>query len=273
MNNTIIKTYNSYHLGDNLFNIIFLNNISKYLEKNNIKIHYYLHSYYKDQVKEFIQTSNIILKDYDVNNESKMGLHLWIDAPIYTTKYRFTELGIGKNIPYNSFFIIFFNNILKIWKFPILISSIVYDDNDLITRYNNINDRCNNKYKNIDLLIINSIPLSGQFKYNNEEWINFTEYFKDYNVVTTNGIKNIKCTLDDNLTVKDIAAISTQCKVVVFVNSGVAPGLFNIYTLTNVKSFYCLDNRTYYSFPNFPKFKNYKSLNEISLTEVESFLV
>ena len=271
-NNTIIKAYNRYHLGDNLFNIIFLNNISKYLEKKNIIIYYYLQSYYKNQVKEFIHTPNIKLMDYNTTNERKMGLHLWIDDHIYTTKYRFCNLGVEKNIPYNSFFIIFFNNVLRMWRIPISIVSIIYDDNDLITRYNNINNKYNDKYKNIDLLIINSIPLSGQFEYNHEEWINFCEYFKNYNIATTNGIKNVKCTIEDNLTVKDIAAISTQCKVVVFVNSGVAPGLFNVYTLTNVKWFYCLDNRAYYSFPKFPKFKNYKKLHEISVNEIESFL-
>jgi len=33
-------------------------------------------------------------------------------------------------------------------------------------------------------------------------------YNKKYKIVTTKKIKNINCTLDDDLTIKDIAAIS-----------------------------------------------------------------
>ena len=60
----IISIYNKWHLGDHIFNIIFFNKISYFLENNDIIIHYYLKNSYIFQVKEFINTPNIILRNY-----------------------------------------------------------------------------------------------------------------------------------------------------------------------------------------------------------------
>lgn len=272
-NNKIIKAYNKHHLGDNIFNILFFNNISKYLEKNNIIIYYYLKPCYKKQALEFVNTNNIKLFDYDENNEGNMGLHLWIEEKIF--RYKYNPLCRGKLIPYNSFLMIFFNEALKKWKLPIAIKSIIYDDPELNNKYNNLCN-LNPKYANIDLLIINSIALSGQFDCTEINWINFIRKFtnNNYNIVITNKINSldIKCTTDDNLTIKDIAALSTHSKIIIFVNSGVAPGLLNIHTLNNAKALYCLDNYTYYLFPKFQKIKNYKNLNQIPINEIKSLL-
>jgi hypothetical protein len=56
------KFYNEYHLGDNVFNLIFFNNIKDYLENNNIFINYYCESKYFEQLQEFIQSDKIILR-------------------------------------------------------------------------------------------------------------------------------------------------------------------------------------------------------------------
>jgi hypothetical protein len=269
----VIKAFNRYHLGDNLFNIIFFNNIAKYLEKNNIIIQYYLNPNYFNQIQEFMQTNNVVLLDYNSTTEDNMGIHLWIDEPTHKLKFCDYCLHNDKRrpVPYNLFLMLFYKQILEIWKLPISINSIIYDDNNLIERYNNLNE----KYKNIDVLFINSNPLSGQYVYDENEWIQFIRHFWKYNIVTTNKINrmpHLKCTTDDNLTIKDIAAISTKCKIVIFVNSGVMPGLFNIHTMNNVKQFYCLDNRTYYYFPRFQKFKNYKELKYISIKDIKNIL-
>lgn len=258
--NKIITLYNKWHLGDNIFNILFFNKLQSFLMKNNILIKYYLQSSYKKQVSEFLNNKNVILLDYEETNP-KMGRHLWICADKFKFKWS-NEL--SKVMPYNVFYSNFYNQLLKIWKFPIRIKSIIYNDNSLINRYNNLDQ----KYKNIDILFINSIPLSNQFEYEEEKWINFINNFTNYKIITTKKIPNINCTLDDDLTVKDIASLSTHCKLIIMINTGIVPGLFNIYTLKNVKMFYNLDKNCFYNFISYPKFKNYKYLDEIEINDV-----
>ena len=72
-----------------------------------------------------------------------------------------------------------------------------------------------------------------------------------------------------NLTIKDIAALSTNVKVVIAINTGVLPGLLNIYTLTRVKKFYTFDNSEYFTYPNFER-KN--RLIDITFDELDRYI-
>jgi hypothetical protein len=73
------------------------------------------------------------------------------------------------------------------------------------------------------------------------------------------------------MTIKDIAALSTQSKVVIAINSGVVPGLLNVHTMESVKQFYIFDNHCYYSFPNFQN-KGLGCITEISINELNHHL-
>ena len=77
------------------------------------------------------------------------------------------------------------------------------------------------------------------------------------------------CTSDDNLTIKDIASLSTKAKVIIAVNSGVVPGLLNYFTLQNVKKFYIFDSFNYYSYPNF---ENKNKIYDISVDELNKYI-
>jgi len=94
-------------------------------------------------------------------------------------------------------------------------------------------------------------------------------YNHKYNLVTTTKVEGIHCTSNDNLTVKDIAALSTKVKVIIAVNSGVVPGLLNEYTLSNVKQVYTFDDRCFYSFP---KFQVKEDIREISINELDNYI-
>ncbi len=261
----ILYVYNKYHLGDNIFNILFFNKILKYLEKNAIFINYYLKKEYIKEVNNFlIKSNNIKLIDYDANKILPNMYHLWIEDSLYKMKY---SNSVEKSLPYNMFLTYFFNETLSKWNMPIKIKTIIYDDVKLLELNQNITNK-NNYYKNIDILFINSIPFSGQFIYNNDEWIEFMNQFSQYNIITTNKIPHVKCTTDDNLSVKDIAAISMNAKVIICVNSGVVPGILNVYTMSKVKSIHCLDIKTYYNFPLYPIFKGYKTLSEINIGDI-----
>jgi hypothetical protein len=128
-------------------------------------------------------------------------------------------------------------------------------DTELFSRCDNINKCTNNKYLNIDFLINNAYPMSGQINYDINEWNNFIlQLSKKYNVVTTQKVHDIKCTRDDNLTVKDIASISLNITNFIFIESGVISGLYNKYITENSKvTVYNLSKYEYHkcSFHNF----------------------
>ena len=140
----------------------------------------------------------------------------------------------------------------------------MYKDNNLFDRCKHINSKTNNKYASIDFIINNSEPKSGQFDYNLNEFNNFiVELNKKYNIVTTQKVENIKCTRDDDLTAKDIAAIALNAKNIISIESGIIAGLYNKYIADNNNiNFYNLSKYDYHecSFSNFHLKKN---LNEL----------
>ena len=67
------------------------------------------------------------------------------------------------------------------------------------------------------------------------DWNNFCIILnKKYKIITTKKVDGILCTLDDNLSLKDIASLSTNIKNIIAINTGVVPGLLNEYTLNNI---------------------------------------
>ena len=265
-NNKVYHLYNIYHLGDNVFNLIFFYLIKTYIEEQNITIYYYANKEYITQLNEFIYSNNIKLLSNE--NRPKQAVELWINNSFFNSKHDdAVNLVKPKKIQFNLFYKQFFNSVLQKLNFNYKITKFYYEDLNLISRYNTISE----KYKNFDILIVNSTPLSGQFNYNKTEWDNYicnlNKYFK---ILTTTKVnENILCTFDDNLTIKDIAALSTKAKIIIAINSGVVPGLLNYYTLTNVKKFYIFDVNNTYSYPNFEHKNN---INEITINDINKYL-
>jgi len=102
---------------------------------------------------------------------------------------------------------------------------------------------------------------------------NWDNYIKELNnifkVLTTTKVDGALCTYDDNLSIKDIASLSTKAKIIIAVNSGVVPGLLNYYTLKNAIHVYIFDNRSFYSYPNF---ENKNNITDITIDELKSYL-
>jgi len=259
--NKIYHLHNIYGLGDSVFNLIFFNIISNFIVKCNIKIYYYAKSEYLLQLKEFIYSPNIFLCSLDY--KPYFSIELWFNNDYFELKHSDQQFPHD----YNNYCIKFFNSVLNKLHFNISINNIIYFDNDLITRYDNIPD----KYKNFDILILNSQPFSGQYTYNKGEWDNYiiSLHSQNFKILTTTKVDNLLCSSDDNLSIKDIASLSTKAKVVIAINSGVFPGLLNVLTLQNVKHFYIFDNRCYYSYPNF---ENKNNINDISVDELNNFV-
>jgi len=258
--NKIYHLHNSYHLGDNVFNFIFFYLIQKYVEYNGIVIFYYAKKEYLPQLKEFITSKNILLSSLEY--KPSCSIELWINNDLFQYRHDMQHQPIN----YNKYYITFFNNVLQKLLMNTRITRFYYYDNNLIERYNGLNV----KYKNVDVLVLNTIPLSGQYSYNKAQWDSYIKRLASvFKLTTTVKVDELLCTLDDNLTIKDIAALSTNVKVIIAINSGVVPGLINEITLTNVKKVYIFDNRCYYSYPNF---ENKNAVMDISIAELKKYI-
>lgn len=264
-----------YHLGDSVFNVIWLNRWIPYIEENNIIIFYYVSNEYIIQLQEFVKSQKIILKP--LNQKPQFSFHLWMGDPYFKDKiFQSYNINRIKDFPLNIYLAKYYNkylNELNIKNVPQM-NSFEYNDSTLLDIYETLDE----KYKDLDILVINSLPRSNQFVYNSEEWDSFiiklsTSSFKFIYTTPSSVLNKVglydKCTMSDNLSIKQLAAISTKTKVIIAVNSGVMPGVLNIYTLTNVKQVYIFDDIWRY---NFLKFKTKSSPNEINMSELNFFI-
>ena len=264
--NYIIKIYNidSSHLGDLVFNVYFLNKLKNYIENNNIIIEYRIDKKYHNEIKDLINSKNIKILDYE-----KIGFNLdfyfnnYIHSFFYYNIY-YSILNRQK-IPYDLMYLNLFRDYYRYnLNIPVQINNFYNEDETLLTDYDNLKD----VYKNIDILIINSIPRSGQYNFNVKEWDDFVKYLnKKYKIVTTRKVENISCTWDDKLTIKKISAISTRSKVIIAINTGPAAAIFNKYTLNYSKKIYILDNRVQYK--NIHQLENIDNLYEINIEKID----
>jgi len=201
------------------------------------------------------------------------SVDLWIENDIFGitwSRVKHYPIRTPQKVVYDKFYSDFFKSVLKTLKINYKLDTTYfsYKDTELIDRYNNLCD----KYKDFDILILNSTPMSGQYTYNKHIWdAHIMILSKHFKIVTTTKVdKNILCTFDENMSIKDIAALSTKAKVVIAVNSGVVPGLLNYYTLKNVKRFYTFDYGCCYSYPNF---EDIQCLSDITIEELSKYIV
>jgi hypothetical protein len=157
-----------------------------------------------------------------------------------------------------------FNLFLQHYNIPITVNAFEYQDNDLIYRYSLLE----NNYKNIDILIINSSPLSGQYAYNKLHWDYFIiKLSNKYKIAITQTIntnnENIVCLSD--LSLKQIAAVALGVTKVIAINTGPSIPLYNTDILNKVDMIYLFGARG--CIPTGPsktrKIKEVSNLNEL----------
>lgn len=259
INNKNINIYISYSkdntkFGDALFLLVYFYNNKEYIIENNIQINYYIRSQYLDNIIEFNCCPDNI-KFYDIDKKPEDAIDVWIGGPWKNNAH--VKL-LPNKMPFNDYLPLILSEMgEKMGLRPI--NKFVYEDSDLITRYNNFD----NIYKNLDILIINGSGGSASLNITKEEWdIYIRKLNNKYRIITSEKVDNILCTRDNKLRIKDIASISTNVKYIITINTGPIISFFNKYTLENVKKWYIFDNKTYYSVDNFI---NVKTFNEIDL--------
>jgi hypothetical protein len=132
---------------------------------------------------------------------------------------------------------IMFNECLKHYKIPITIDTFEYEDMNLFERLPHLD-----KYKDVNVLVINSQPYSGQYHYNKKSWDEFiVKLSQKYVVATTEKVNDTILSLHD-VSVKNIASIALHVKIIIAVNTGPSIPLYNTHILNNIDAFYLFDD-------------------------------
>ena len=216
--NVIIEVENGYHLGDQIINFIFFYKIKDYIEKNNIIIHYYCLPQYHRNLNDFNCSNNIKILNYT----HKKGYVLWQGGN--TPHLHYIEDKLCN----------MFNIFLTTHRIPMSVSIFEYEDPDLIERFNALE----NKYKNIDILIINSAPLSGQYVYNKNEWDDYILKLSKKHSIATSATVNENILSLEKFSVKNIAAVSLNVQIIIAIDTGPSIPLYNKNTLDHVTQIY-----------------------------------
>jgi hypothetical protein len=238
---------NRFNLGDQLFNMFFFSQIWEYISYNDIFINYACKEEYFPQIAQFIQPEyrdriNLVRWRPHQDHVYQDYFLLWIGNKDHFVNNAFS---CGKSKGFNVFLTDFFNEYLeKHLHAPLRIKELVYIEtptgSDLLQRYNYLPE----SMQNVDILFINSRPLSGQFRYNVEEWNSYIEKAAErWKVVTTMKVYgHIPCTLDYMMTVKTIAAIASHAKYIIAINTGPMAACMTEMTFKNVKMIYIFDD-------------------------------
>lgn len=217
--------YNAFHYGDNILNLKFLRNLP--LKDNNIIVHYYYNRFYiknKNELEEYV-TPEIILHN---SNPPQGAIHLWMG------KYPILE-GYTFKI-FDEYFKRFYKCIVSHMGLSGISTSLYHEDPQLLARYETLPD----KYKELDILILNTPPFSGQYEYNNDEWNELSLFLHSkYKIATAQHVSDdILCTMRDSMTIHDIAAISTHVKYIIAVHSGPLMACYNAHTKSSVRKWF-----------------------------------
>jgi hypothetical protein len=206
-------------------------------------------------------SKNIVILSLNSLKDKQNATNIWIGNNQFRNYiWNIHHLIMSKKIGFNNFLTLFHKEIFVHLNLPTNFTDYIYKDPDLLIRYEKLND----KYKNIDFLIVNSKPLSFQYTYNQELWDRLLDKLteQNYNIVTTLKYKDLKCTMDDDLTIKDIASISTHSKNIISIATGPITPLINEDTLNFVNCFFIIGDSEFF-YLNYPKCKNVTQLETL----------
>jgi len=261
--------YNKYHYGDNIMNLKFFYNIRAFLKKHKMHINYYYNHHYcknKDELFRYVDSSTLALLPFE--NVDPKSVELWMGNPIqnishtqwveyYDLMYKFICCNLAKDADEKT--ILAIRNIdTSVWQ----------REDYLSTVYN----RLPPQFKDLDILVINSLAFSGQYTQDRSVLDNLCiKLSKHYKLATTLKInEDIPCTMDSNLMLQDIGAISTRAKYVIAVYTGPLCAVYNTMSKEYVKQwFFLTTNGNKYDHGEVPHI----NINNGDLTIIEQFFL
>ena len=137
---------------------------------------------------------------------------------------------------------------LKLDPIKLNINTSAYQNEPYLQK---IYEKLDKKYKDVDILIVSCEPASGQYNYSKETMDKVCiELSKKYKVVTTCHVSDtIPSTMNDNLNLQAVGAISTHAKYIVSANSGPFVTFLNVQTKKYVKHWFMLDSYIFDEIP------------------------
>jgi hypothetical protein len=250
-----IASCDKCHYGDNLFILKFIFNNSSTLKQRGAKVNLY---YNTEHCKNRIELEQYVDKEvvtlHPIGQKPLNTNILWMGEPIDGVKFENLE----------EYFKKYYAKLASILGLDLNATDIsLYQKEDyLLDIYNNMSD----KYKDLDILIINAEPKSDQFVYNIQKMNDMCMRLKDkYKIATTAAVDDsIHSTMRDNLTMRDIGAISTKAKYIIAVHSGPFVPCYNLHTKNNVKKVMLLLKDDYiFKEMNVTLIKDIKELTDI----------
>ena len=232
-----VHFYNVFHIGDCIMILRFLYNNHVLLQtKQIVAIFYYNPSYIKQFVIELerycvpgvIELKNESLKPPD-------SFDTWMGNEIVgITKYHSTS-----RFAYQAYYEALYKNMVIYMN---LVDNDIYcglwqHEDYLLHIRKGLPDVCTMK----DILIINGIAKSGQYNRPVKEMDDLCIFLnRSFPIITTRKVLDIPCTLDFNLRLQDIGAISTGCRVVIAIMTGPLCAVYNETTHKNVKKWFLI---------------------------------
>jgi len=228
--------YCDFHVGDNLMNLRFFFYLSPILKERGIKINYYYDTSYKyntlHNLIQYVDPEVVTLKDW--GERPSTSIRLWMGDSINDLNY-YDHI----ELYHEQFYLKILNHLGITGN-----NSMWIDEPYLLNTYDQLED----KYKNIDILIINSPGRSGQYNDTTELNNICIELNKKYNIVTTEKI-NDEIKTAEHLLLREVGAISTHATYVIAVCTGPFCCCFNYYSKHYVKKWFVLSDFKFYSIP------------------------
>ena len=108
-------------------------------------------------------------------------------------------------------------------------------------------DKLDDKYKDIDVLIVNAQPITEALAFDKDVFIGVARNLaKKYKVVTTEKVDAITSTRDDNLKLQDIGAIATKAKYIIGMHTGPLMACYSKQSKEYVKKWFIVAARQFY---------------------------
>ena len=212
-----VTTYLQWHLGDNLIHLHFLRKLAqKYPE---LQFEHALNPQYLAQCQEVVEDLPQIKLLALVPGEVPRGMDAWKGAEGFFFAHP-DKLNFGK------LYVALFHKMAA----QMGLESPIATPDDLLFDYPAIVRK--RQFPRYDVLLINSKPLSEQFKSYNEQDFEALAHdlqARDLRIITTQKIKGFDCTLDQNMSVTDIAHVSVTARYLIAVCTGAMWPSINIY--------------------------------------------
>ena len=259
-----LNFYNKYHLGDQIYHIHFCN---KLLQKYpHLRISNYMYDEYKISSDLHVYPENKYrIKNIGIDNggfsyiDLKNYNNCWINRKGIFDKWVSTPS--SGYLEFDVFYIDFYIELLAELglESPILNRDDFWFDNPEITKTD----------EHFDFLLINSVPMSGQWYDNNGQFDEISTKLIDsgYSVISTakSRVPDVVCTLDRGYSLLDIAKVSTGVDHVIGIHTSPFLVTLNHLSVDTVKSFICLHRQGLtYSLENVHNIKSdYKEVYNI----------